>query len=156
MSRLPSAARAINYVPCSCSREGIGLPRTGFAHRADNIKDLIKTSAAHPWSSLLEGTQGIGVVLAETSKTAESIIEAFMGLNANILVQEYIKEAGGADIRCLVLGGKVIAAMKRQAKEGEFRSNLHRGGTAEIVRLTTAERQTAIAAAKAVGLNMCG
>ncbi len=139
------------------SREGIGLPRTGFAHRADNIKDLIKNVGGAPLViKLLEGTQGIGVVLAETSKTAESIIEAFMGLNANILVQEYIKEAGGADIRCLVLGGKVIAAMKRQAKEGEFRSNLHRGGTAEIVRLTTAERQTAIAAAKAVGLNMCG
>ncbi|MEN9463959.1 MAG: hypothetical protein RL217_140 [Pseudomonadota bacterium] len=139
------------------SREGIGLPRTGFAHRADNIKDLIKNVGGAPLViKLLEGTQGIGVVLAETSKTAESIIEAFMGLNANILVQEYIKEAGGADIRCLVLGGKVIAAMKRQAKEGEFRSNLHRGGTAEIVRLTAAERKTAIAAAKAVGLNMCG
>lgn len=139
------------------SREGIGLPRTGFAHRADNIKDLIKNVGGAPLViKLLEGTQGIGVVLAETSKTAESIIEAFMGLNANILVQEYIKEAGGADIRCLVLGGKVIAAMKRQAKEGEFRSNLHRGGTAEIVRLTTAERKTAIEAAKAVGLNMCG
>src|SRR5690606_3656301 len=84
-----------------------------------------------------------------------SIIEAFMGLNANILIQEYIKEAGGADIRCLVVGGKVVAAMKRQAAEGEFRSNLHRGGSAEIVRLSAVERRTAVEAAKAMGLNMC-
>ena len=139
------------------SRKGIGLPRTGFAHRADNIKDLIKNVGGAPLViKLLEGTQGIGVVLAETRKTAESIIEAFMGLNANILVQEYIKEAGGADIRCLVVGGKVIAAMKRQAPDGEFRSNLHRGGTAEVVRISAAERRTAIDAAKAMGLNMCG
>lgn len=139
------------------SRKGIGLPRTGFAHRADNIKDLIKNVGGAPLViKLLEGTQGIGVVLAETRKTAESIIEAFMGLNANILVQEYIKEAGGADIRCLVVGGKVIAAMKRQAPDGEFRSNLHRGGSAEVVRISAAERRTAIDAAKAMGLNMCG
>ena len=105
---------------------------------------------------LLEGTQGIGVVLAETSKTAEAIIEAFMGLNASILVQEYIKEAGGADIRCFVVGGKVIAAMKRQAAPGEFRSNLHRGGSASVVRLSPAERKTAIDAAKTMGLNMAG
>lgn len=139
------------------SRKGIGLPRTGFAHRPDNVADLIKNVGGAPLViKLLEGTQGIGVVLAESKKTAESIIEAFMGLNANILVQEYIKEAGGADIRCLVVGGKVIAAMKRQAAEGEFRSNLHRGGSAEIVRLSAAERHTAIEAAKAMGLNMCG
>jgi ribosomal protein S6--L-glutamate ligase len=105
---------------------------------------------------LLEGTQGIGVVLADTKKAAESIIEAFMGLKANILVQEYIKEAGGADIRCLVIGGKVVAAMKRQAAPGEFRSNLHRGGRAEVVKLTPAERKTAIDAARIMGLNMCG
>jgi ribosomal protein S6--L-glutamate ligase len=96
------------------------------------------------------------VVLAETNKAAESIIEAFMGLKANILVQEFIKEAGGADIRCLVVGDKVVAAMKRQGAEGEFRSNLHRGGTAEIVRLSPVERATAVNAAKAMGLNVCG
>ncbi len=139
------------------SRKGIGLPRTGFAHRPDNVDDLIKNVGGAPLViKLLEGTQGIGVVLAESKKTAESIIEAFMGLNANILIQEYIKEAGGADIRCLVVGGKVVAAMKRQAAEGEFRSNLHRGGSAEIVRLSAAERRTAVEAAKAMGLNMCG
>lgn len=139
------------------SRKGIGLPRTGFAHRPDNVADLIKNVGGAPLVvKLLEGTQGIGVVLAETPKAAESIIEAFMGLNANILVQEYIEEAGGADIRCLVVGGKVIAAMKRQAADGEFRSNLHRGGSAEVVRLSAAERKTAVNAAKAMGLNMCG
>ena len=105
---------------------------------------------------LLEGTQGIGVVLAETSKAAESVIEAFMGLKANILVQEFIKEAGGADIRCLVVGDKVIAAMKRQGAEGEFRSNLHRGGSAEIIKLTKEERATAINAANIMGLKLCG
>jgi ribosomal protein S6--L-glutamate ligase len=105
---------------------------------------------------LLEGTQGIGVVLAETQKAAESVIEAFMGLKANILIQEFIKEAGGADIRCLVVGGKVVAAMKRQGKEGEFRSNLHRGGTASLVRLTPEERSTATRAASIMGLNVCG
>ena len=105
---------------------------------------------------LLEGTQGIGVVLAETQKTAEAIIEAFMGLNASILVQEYIKEAGGSDIRCFVVGGKVIAAMKRQAAPGEFRSNLHRGGSASLVRLSPAERKTAVDAARTLGLNCCG
>ncbi|MFY9179898.1 MAG: 30S ribosomal protein S6--L-glutamate ligase [Venatoribacter sp.] len=139
------------------SRKGVGLPRTGFARQADNIKDVIKNVGGAPLViKLLEGTQGIGVVLAETRKAAESIIEAFMGLNANILVQEYIKEAGGADIRCLVVGGKVVAAMKRQAQEGEFRSNLHRGGTVELVRISAAERKTAINAAKIMGLNVCG
>jgi len=105
---------------------------------------------------LLEGTQGIGVVLAETRKAAESVIEAFMGLKANIMVQEYIKEANGADIRCFVLGDKVIAAMKRQAMPGEFRSNLHRGGTASLVKLTPEERSVAIRAAKTMGLNVAG
>lgn len=139
------------------SRKGIGLPRTGFAHHPDKIDDLLKNVGGAPVViKLLEGTQGIGVVLAETTKAAESIIEAFMGLKANILVQEYIKEAGGADIRCLVVGGKVVAAMKRQAAEGEFRSNLHRGGSAELVRLSPAERKTAIDAAKTMGLAMCG
>lgn len=139
------------------SRKNVGMPRTGFAHSPDNIKDLIKNVGGAPVViKLLEGTQGIGVVLADTEKAAESIIEAFMGINANILVQEFIKEAGGADIRCFVIGGKVVAAMKRQGKEGEFRSNLHRGGSAELVRITAPERATATAAAKAMGLNICG
>jgi len=139
------------------SRKGVGLPRTGFAHHPDNIADLIKNVGGAPVViKLLEGTQGIGVVLADTQKAAISIVEAFMGLKANILIQEYIKEAGGADIRCLVVGGKVVAAMKRQAIEGEFRSNLHRGGTAELVRLSPEERKTAVSAAKIMGLNMCG
>lgn len=139
------------------SRKGIGLPRTGFASKPDNIKDLIKNVGGAPLViKLLEGTQGIGVVLADTAKAAESIIEAFMGLKANILVQEYIKEAGGADIRCLVVGGRVVAAMKRQGAEGEFRSNLHRGGSAELVKLTKEERATAVNAAKVMGLNFCG
>lgn len=139
------------------SRKGIGLPRTGFASKPDKADDLIKNVGGAPVViKLLEGTQGIGVVLAETKKAAESIIEAFMGLKANILVQEYIKEAGGADIRCLVVGGKVVAAMKRQGAEGEFRSNLHRGGSAEIAKLTPAERKTAVDAANAMGLHMCG
>jgi ribosomal protein S6--L-glutamate ligase len=139
------------------SRKGIGLPRTGFAHSPDNIKDLIKNVGGAPLViKLLEGTQGVGVVLAETSKAAESVIEAFMGINTNILVQEFIKEAGGADIRCLVVGGKVVAAMKRQGQEGEFRSNLHRGGSAQVCKISAAERATAVAAAKAMGLNVCG
>lgn len=139
------------------SRKGIGLPRTGFAHHPDKIDDLLNNVGGAPVViKLLEGTQGIGVVLADTKKAAESIIEAFMGLKANILVQEYIKEAGGADIRCLVIGGKVVAAMKRQAAPGEFRSNLHRGGSAELVRLSPAERKTAVDAAKTMGLGMCG
>ncbi len=105
---------------------------------------------------LLEGTQGIGVVLAETKQAAESVIAAFRQLDANILVQEFIKEAGGADIRAFVVGGKVVAAMKRQAPPGEFRSNLHRGGTAEKVKLTPEERSIAVRAAKTLGLNVAG
>ncbi|XNG94936.1 30S ribosomal protein S6--L-glutamate ligase [Vibrio cyclitrophicus] len=139
------------------SRKGIGLPKTGFASRPDKIQDLIKNVGGAPLViKLLEGTQGIGVVLAETNKAAESVIEAFMGLKANILVQEFIEEANGADIRCFVVGNKVIAAMKRQTGEGEFRSNLHRGGTAQLVKLTKEERATAINAAKIMGLNLCG
>ena len=139
------------------ARKGIGLPVTGFAHSPDDVQDMLKMVGGAPAViKLLEGTQGIGVVLAETQKAAESVIEAFMGLKANILIQEFIKEAGGADIRCLVVGGKVVAAMKRQGKEGEFRSNLHRGGTASLVRLTPEERSTAVRAAKIMGLNVCG
>ncbi|HHM05263.1 MAG TPA: 30S ribosomal protein S6--L-glutamate ligase [Gammaproteobacteria bacterium] len=139
------------------SRKGIGLPVTGFAHSPDDIKDVLKIVGGAPCViKLLEGTQGIGVVLAETEKAAESMIDAFLGLRANIMVQEYIKEAGGADIRCLVIGGKVVAAMKRQAAPGEFRSNLHRGGSASLTRLTPEERSTAVSAAKAMGLNVAG
>jgi ribosomal protein S6--L-glutamate ligase len=139
------------------SRKGVGLPVTGFAHSPDDIQDVIRIVGGAPLViKLLEGTQGIGVVLAETKKAAESVIEAFMGLTANIMVQEFIKEAGGSDIRCFVVGGKVVAAMKRTAKEGEFRSNLHRGGTAEIVKLSPEERSTAVRAANIVGLNVAG
>jgi len=139
------------------ARDGVGLPVTGFAHQPDDIQDLIKMVGGAPAViKLLEGTQGIGVVLAETRKAAESVIEAFMGLKANILVQEFIKEAGGADIRCFVVGGKVVAAMQRQAKEGEFRSNLHRGGSAQLIKITPQERATAVKAAKVMGLNVCG
>jgi len=139
------------------SRKGIGLPITGFANSPDDIKDLIKMVGGAPLViKLLEGTQGIGVVLAETQKAAESVIEAFMGLKANILVQEYIGEAGGADIRCFVIGDRVVAAMKRQAQAGEFRSNLHRGGSASLVKITPEERSTAVRAAKVMGLNVSG
>ncbi|SDB18872.1 SSU ribosomal protein S6P modification protein [Pseudidiomarina indica] len=139
------------------SRKGIGLPITGFASQPQDIPDLIEMVGGAPLViKLLEGTQGIGVVLAETRQAAESVIEAFMGLESHIMVQEYIKEAGGADIRCFVIGDKVIAAMKRQAKSGEFRSNLHRGGTASLVKLTPAERATAVKAAKTMGLNVAG
>ncbi|MEF1253704.1 MULTISPECIES: 30S ribosomal protein S6--L-glutamate ligase [unclassified Vibrio] len=139
------------------SRKGIGMPITGFASKPDDVKDLLDMVGGAPVViKLLEGTQGIGVVLAETRKAAESVIEAFMGLKANIMVQEYIKEAGGADIRCFVIGDKVIASMKRQGAEGEFRSNLHRGGSASLVKITPTERRTAVAAAKIMGLNVAG
>jgi len=139
------------------ARKGIGLPVTGFAHSPDDIPDLIRMVGGAPLViKLLEGTQGIGVVLAETRKAAESVIEAFMGLKANIMVQEYIKEAGGDDIRCFVVGDKVVAAMKRQAQEGEFRSNLHRGGSASLIRITPEERATAVRAARTMGLNVAG
>lgn len=139
------------------ARKGVGLPVTGFARDPKATKDLIKLAGGAPLVvKLLEGTQGVGVVLAETSKAAESVIEAFRGLDANILVQEFIKEAGGADIRCFVIGDKVVASMKRQGKEGEFRSNLHRGGSASIVRITPEERTTAVRAAKVMGLNVAG
>ncbi|MGQ9660502.1 MAG: 30S ribosomal protein S6--L-glutamate ligase [Thermochromatium sp.] len=139
------------------ARKGIGLPITGFAHAPDDVQDLIKMVGGAPLViKLLEGTQGIGVVLAETQKAAESVIEAFMGLKVNILVQEYIQEANGTDIRCFVIGDKVVAAMKRQAKPGEFRSNLHRGGTASLVRITPEERSIAVRAARIMGLNVAG
>lgn len=139
------------------ARKGIGLPITGFAHSHGDIHDLIKMVGGAPLLiKLLEGTQGVGVVLAETDKAAESAIEAFLGLGTNILVQEYIKEAKGADIRCFIVGGKVIAAMERQAKPGEFRANIHRGGSAKAIKITAKERDTAIKAAKLMGLHVAG
>ncbi|MGJ8726393.1 MAG: 30S ribosomal protein S6--L-glutamate ligase [Roseibacillus sp.] len=139
------------------ARKGVGLPVTAFAHDTKATKHLIKICGGAPLViKLLEGTQGIGVVLAETAKAAESVIEAFRGLDSNILVQQFIKEAGGADIRCLVIGNKVVAAMKRQGAEGEFRSNLHRGGSATLEKLTAKERSTAVNAARIMGLGMAG
>ena len=139
------------------SRKGIGLPVTVFAHRGSNAENIVKLAGGAPVViKLLEGTQGIGVILGETPKAAESIIEAFGGVNTNILVQEYIAEAQGQDIRCLVIGDRVVASMKRTGKKGEFRSNLHRGGSAKAVKISTDERATAIGAARAMGLNVCG
>ncbi|MGB7085394.1 MAG: 30S ribosomal protein S6--L-glutamate ligase [Phormidesmis sp.] len=139
------------------SRKGIGLPVTGFAHSTKDIEGLIGIVGGAPLViKLLEGTQGIGVVLTETYQAATSVIEAFRGLNANILVQEFIAEAKGADIRCFVIDGKVVTAMKRQGAPGEFRSNLHRGGNANKVKLTPDERSTAVGAAKAMGLKVAG
>jgi len=129
------------------ARAGIGLPLTGFANSPDNTQDLIKLVNGAPLVvKLLEGTQGKGVVLAETHKAAESLIDAFRELNAIFLVQEFIKEAGGSDIRAFVIGDKVVATMMRTAKEGEFRSNLHRGGSAKVVKLSPEERSTAVRA----------
>lgn len=139
------------------SRKGIGLPVTVYASKPDDVKDMIKMVGGPPLVvKILEGTQGIGVVLAETQNAAESIIEAFMGVNASILIQEYIKESKGVDIRCFVIGGKVVASMKRKGPDGEFRSNIHRGGTATTIRITPEERSTAVRAAKTMGLNVAG
>ena len=139
------------------ARKGIGLPVTGFAHATEDIDGLLETVGGAPVViKLLEGTQGIGVVLAETHQAAKSVIEAFRGLDANILVQEFIEEAKGMDIRCFVVGDRVIAAMKRQGAEGEFRSNLHRGGNSSKAKLTPKERSTAVRAAKAMGLKIAG
>ena len=139
------------------AREGIGLPVTGFARSTRDTEGLIRLVGGSPLViKLLEGTQGIGVVLTETDKAAESVIEAFRGLKANILVQEFIKEAKGADIRCFVVGEKIIASMMRQGAPGEFRSNLHRGGNAAAIKITPEERSTAVRAAKTMGLNISG
>ncbi|MEO0645039.1 MAG: 30S ribosomal protein S6--L-glutamate ligase [Cyanobacteria bacterium J06650_10] len=139
------------------SKKGIGLPVTGFAHSTKDIDGLINIVGGAPLViKLLEGTQGIGVVLTETQQAATSVIEAFRGLDANILVQEFIAEAKGADLRCFVIGGKVVAAMKRQGAPGEFRSNLHRGGNAMAIKLSPEERKTAVEAAKAMGLRIAG
>jgi len=139
------------------ARRGIGLPVTAFAHSTKYTDDLIKIVGGAPLViKLLEGTQGIGVVLAENRKNAESMIDAFRGLNTHILVQEFIKEADASDIRCFVVGKKVIASMRRQGPEGEFRSNLHRGGEGFKVRITPEERAIASRAAKIMGLNIAG
>ncbi|KAB2814270.1 30S ribosomal protein S6--L-glutamate ligase [Phaeocystidibacter luteus] len=139
------------------ARHGVGIPKTAFAKQPNDVDSLIKQVGGTPLIvKLLEGTQGLGVVLAETRKAAKSVIEAFYGLNANILVQEFIEEAGGADIRAVVVGGKVVAAYKRQGKEGEFRSNIHRGGSGAKVRLTKAEKDMAVKAARALGLHVAG
>ncbi len=139
------------------SRAGLGLPKTVFTNYSRNVQEIIAQVGGAPVIiKLLEGTQGLGVVLAETDNAAESVIEAFNGLQARVIVQEFIKEAGGADIRAFVVDGHVVGAMKRQGKEGEFRSNLHRGGTATIVELTDEEENAAIKAAKAMSLGVAG
>ncbi|HVA55677.1 MAG TPA: 30S ribosomal protein S6--L-glutamate ligase [Gammaproteobacteria bacterium] len=139
------------------SRKGIDMPVTGFAHSPDDTDDLLAIVGDVPLIiKLTEGSQGQGVVLAETRHAAESVIDAFRGLDAHFLVQEFIKESRGSDIRCFVIGNKVVASMKRQARKGEFRANLHRGGNAEAVSITPAEREMAIKAAKIMGLNVAG
>jgi ribosomal protein S6--L-glutamate ligase len=139
------------------SKHSVGMPKTAFTASPSDVNDIIKKVGGTPLViKLLEGTQGKGVVLAETISAARSVLDAFYGLKANILVQEYIKEAKGADIRAFVVGGKVVGAMKRQGAEGEFRSNIHRGGTSEQIKLSTHERKTAINAAGAMGLNVAG
>lgn len=139
------------------AREGIGLPRTVFGDNPDDTADLLAMLGRPPHViKLNEGTQGAGVILAERASASQSVIEAFRGLYANFLVQEFIAEAKGADVRCFVVGGKVVAAMRRQARRGEFRSNLHRGGSAKAVELDANETETAIRAARVLGLNVAG
>ncbi len=139
------------------SRRGVGLPVSGFAHSTKDVAGVIESVGGAPLVvKLLEGTQGIGVVLCETQKAAESVIEAFRGLDANILVQQFVKEAAGADVRAFVIGDKVVAAMLRKGAEGEFRSNLHRGGSAKAIKISPEERSTAVRTAKAMGLRVCG
>ncbi len=139
------------------SRKGIGLPVTGIAHSTQDVEGLMAVVGGAPLVvKLIEGMQGIGVVLADTHQSAKSVVEAFRSLDANILVQEFIKEAGGADYRCFVIGDRVYAAIKRQGAEGEFRSNIHRGGSAEAIKLTPEERSTASRAAAAMGLRVAG
>lgn len=139
------------------SRAGLGLPKTIFTNYSKNVKDIIQRAGGAPVViKLLEGTQGLGVVLAETDNAAESVIEAFNGLKIRVIVQEFVKEAKGADIRVFVVDGVVVGAMKRQGKEGEFRSNLHRGGTAQIIQLSEDEENAALKAARVMGLGVCG
>ncbi|KAF0239448.1 MAG: ribosomal protein S6 modification [Prolixibacteraceae bacterium] len=139
------------------SRAGLGLPKTVFTNYSKNVKEIIRGAGGTPVViKLLEGTQGLGVVLAETDNAAESVIDAFNGLKIRVIVQEFIKEAQGSDIRAFVVDGIVVGAMKRTAKKGEFRSNLHRGGTAELIQLSEEEENAALKAAKAMGLGVCG
>ncbi|WP_083100691.1 30S ribosomal protein S6--L-glutamate ligase [Pseudophaeobacter leonis] len=139
------------------ARDGIGLPVTTFAHDPKQTDEVLKLAGGAPIViKLLEGTQGLGVVLADTDRSATSVVEAFRASGTLILLQEFIKESGGTDIRAIVVGGKVIAAMKRTGAEGDFRSNLHRGGSAQVIKLSPEERSTAVRAAKSMGLNVCG
>ncbi len=139
------------------ARDGIGLPVTTFAYDPKQTEEVIRLAGGAPVViKLLEGTQGIGVVLADTERSATSVIEAFRSAEVNIMVQEYIKEAGASDIRAFVVGGKIVAAMMRKGADGEFRSNLHRGGSAKVIKLSTEERATALRAARSMGLNVCG
>lgn len=139
------------------SRAGLGLPKTVFTNYSRNVKEIVQAAGGAPVVvKLLEGTQGLGVVLAETDNAAESVIDAFNGLKVRVIVQEFVKEANGADIRAFVVDGVVVGAMKRQAKKGEFRSNLHRGGTAEVIDLTEEEENAALKAARVMGLGICG
>ncbi|MFC4291040.1 30S ribosomal protein S6--L-glutamate ligase [Sphingorhabdus arenilitoris] len=139
------------------AKHGLGLPVTAFAHDPKQTEEVIKIVGGAPCViKLLEGTQGIGVVLGDTERSAKSVVEAFRGANVNILVQEFIKEAGSSDIRVFVVGGKVVASMMRTGAEGDFRSNLHRGGSAKTIKITPEERSTAIRAAKVMGLNVAG
>src|SRR5690554_4681061 len=139
------------------TKSGIGLPKTVFTNYSKNVESIIESAGGVPIViKLLEGTQGLGVVLADTKKAATSVLEAFNGLKARVIVQEFIEESGGADIRAFVVDGKVVGAMKRQGKQGEFRSNLHRGGTSQIIELSEAEEQAAIRSAKALNLGVAG
>lgn len=139
------------------ARDGIGLPTTTFAHDPKQTEEVLTLAGGAPLViKLLEGTQGLGVVLADSDRSAKSVIEAFRATKTNILVQEFIKEAGGEDIRAIVIGGKVVAAMKRTGAPDDFRSNLHRGGSAQLIKLTPQERSTAVKSAKSMGLNVCG
>lgn len=139
------------------SREGLGLPKTVFTNYSKNVSHVVESAGGAPVVlKLLEGTQGLGVVLAENENAAESVLEAFNGLKARVIVQEFIKEAKGADVRAFVVDGEVVGAMKRQGKPGEFRSNLHRGGSSRIIELSDAEKATAIKAAETVGLGIAG
>jgi ribosomal protein S6--L-glutamate ligase len=139
------------------SRAGLGLPKTVFTNYSRNVKEIVQAVGGAPVVvKLLEGTQGLGVVLAETDNAAESVIDAFNGLKVRVIVQEFIEEAKGADMRAFVVDGVVVGAMKRQAKKGEFRSNLHRGGTAEVIELTEEEENAALKAARVMGLGICG
>ncbi|HET9485701.1 MAG TPA: 30S ribosomal protein S6--L-glutamate ligase [Xanthomonadales bacterium] len=159
LNRSDAILRARDKLRCMqlLAEQGIGLPATVFGDNPDDTQDLLNLLGRPPHVvKLVEGTQGTGVVLAEKLSSSRSVIEAFRGLYANFLVQEFIKEAQGSDVRCFVVGGKVIAAMKRQAREGEFRSNLHRGGSAEAAKLSPAETETAIRAAAVMGLAVAG